>query len=56
MQQSTALGGLWRHEPKRHHEPLDGDASPLVRPYLLAAERDFDQAAWQLFHTPATPC
>lgn len=39
-----------------HDEPLDGDASPLVRPYLLAAEREHDRRAWDLFHTPAVPC
>ncbi|BDM73310.1 hypothetical protein HEK616_67970 [Streptomyces nigrescens] len=27
------------HAPRRPESPLDGDTSPLVRPYLLAHER-----------------
>lgn len=49
------IAARWRRT-ERHDEPLDGDASPLVRPYLLVAEQEHDRTAWALFHTPAVPC
>ncbi|UGY92825.1 hypothetical protein [Streptomyces gobiensis] len=39
-----------------HAEPLDGDASPLVRPYVLACERERERADWIAFYTPGSPC
>ncbi|MCK1799137.1 hypothetical protein MTQ01_24530 [Streptomyces sp. XM4193] len=45
-----------RRRTEAPDEPLDGDASRLVRPYLLAAEREWEKAARRLFHTSAVPC
>lgn len=56
MKNVIARIAVWWRGPERHDGPLDGDASPLVRPYVLAAEREYDRAAWSLFHTPAAPC
>ncbi|MBU7597991.1 hypothetical protein JGS22_010310 [Streptomyces sp. P38-E01] len=49
------IAARWRRT-EALEEPLDGDASRLVRPYLLAAEREYEQTAWRLFHTSAVPC